>query len=182
MPVLSRGRHARAEEGACLMEYVSVIAGEPFTDHPVCVEPLLVRLSWAVNDTAPQSVRASLVHFAPRLVGTKNDSPYTAPTLLGSCIDCVAREVGLEQDAFLVAARGRADRRMSWLDQRASGRRVRWADKRYRRWHADDVLRECVRLTAAEKPESLPRLLEAALDSVEVVRNTAPAEAPASAW
>jgi len=182
MPVLSRGRHAQAEEGACLMEYVSVIAGEPFTDHPVCVEPLLVRLSWAVNDTAPQSVRASLVHFAPRLVGTKNDSPYTAPTLLTSCIDCVAREVGLEQDAFLVSARARANRRLSKLDQRASGRRVRWADKRYRRWHADDVLRECVRLTASEKPESLPRLLEAALDSVEDVRNTAPAEAPASAW
>jgi hypothetical protein len=182
MPVLSRGRHARAEEGACLMEYVSVIAGETFTDHPVCVEPLLVRLSWAVNDTAPQPVRASLVHFAPRLVGTKNDSPYTAPTLLSSCIDCVAREVGLEQDAFLVAARARANRRLAKLDQRAAGRRVRWADKRYRRWHADDVLRECVRLTAAEKPASLPRLLEAALDSVEDVRNAAPAEAPASAW
>jgi hypothetical protein len=182
LPVLSRGRHARAEEGACLMEYVSVIAGEPFSDHPGCVEPLLVRLAWAVNDTAPPPVRARLVHFAPRLIGTRNDSPKTAPTLLTACIEAVASVVDLEQDAYLVAARARAGRRLAKLEQRASGRRVRWADKRYRRWHADDVLRECVRLTATEAPNSLPKLLEAALESVEDVKNATPAKAAAAAW
>lgn len=182
MPVLSRGRHSRAEEGACLMEYVSVIAGEPFSDHPQCVEPLLVRLAWAVNDSAPPSVRETLVHFAPRLIGTRNDSPFIAPTLLAACIDAVASAVDLEQDAFLVAARARAERRLSRLEQRSSGRRVRWSDKRYRRWHADDVLRECVRLTAAEAPNSLPRLLESALGSVEGVQSVPTGAAPASAW
>lgn len=182
MPVLSRGRHAAPEEGACLMEYVSVIAGEPFSDHPACVEPLLVRLAWAVNDSAPASVRASLVHFAPRMIGTRNDNPRTAPTLLTACIDCTASMVDLEQDAFLVAARGRADRRLAKLERAAVGRRVRWADKRYRRWHADDVLRDCVRLTAADAPQLLPRLLEAALGSVEEVEAVPTGPAPASAW
>lgn len=175
MPVLSRGRHTGPEEGACLMEYVSVLAGEPFTDHPACVEPLLIRLAWAVNDCAPPPVRATLVHLAPRLAGTRNDNLLTAPTMLATCINTVARNASVEDDAFLLAARARAHRRLAKLEQRPSGRRVEWSDRWYRRWHADDVVRECVRVLAAESPESLPQLLDAAIGSVEGVTHAVPA-------
>ena len=30
----SKGKHAYPEEGACVMELASMLAGEPFTDHP----------------------------------------------------------------------------------------------------------------------------------------------------
>ena len=174
MPVLSRGRHAGPEEGACLMEYVSVLAGEPFSDHPVCVEPLLIRLAWAVNDAAPKRVRASLVHFAPRLAGTRNDYLLTAPTMLATCIDSVASHASIDDDAFLLAARARANKRLDKLERRPSGRRVEWSDRWYRRWHADDVVRECVRVLATDAPDSLPQLLDAAVTSVEGVTMKAP--------
>ena len=174
MPVLGRGRHTGPEEGACLMEYVSVLAGEPFTDHPTCVEPLLIRLAWGVNDASPQSVRATLVHLAPRLAGTRNDSLLTAPTLLATCIDNVAGHVAIDDDAFLLAARARAHRRLDKLAQRPTGRRVEWSDRWYRRWHADDVVRECVRVLAADAPEALPQLLDRAISSVEGVPHAVP--------
>ena len=182
MPVLSRGRHTGPEEGACLMEYVSVLAGEPFTDHPACVEPLLIRLAWGVNDASPPPVRSSLVHLAPRLAGTRNDSLLTAPTLLAACIDNVGAQVAIEDDAFLVAARTRARRRLEKVAQRPAGRRAEWSDRLYRRWHADDVVRECVRVLATDAPDALPQLLERAIASVEGVSHTVPtgsAEVPA---
>jgi hypothetical protein len=34
LPVLGAGRHADPGQGACFMEFASVLAGEPFSDHP----------------------------------------------------------------------------------------------------------------------------------------------------
>lgn len=31
---LSKGKHTDPEDGACVMELASMLAGEPFTDHP----------------------------------------------------------------------------------------------------------------------------------------------------
>ena len=53
LPVLSAGGHADPREGACVMEYVAVLAGEPFGDHPNCVHPALAVLSRWVNEGAP---------------------------------------------------------------------------------------------------------------------------------
>ena len=41
----SRGKHLNATDGTCLMELVSVLAGEPFTDQPSCVHPTLAALA-----------------------------------------------------------------------------------------------------------------------------------------
>jgi hypothetical protein len=55
------------------------------------------------------------------------------------------------------------------LAERPTGRRVEWSDRWYRRWHADDVVRECVRVLASDAPEALPQLLDGAISSVEGV-------------
>jgi hypothetical protein len=34
-----RGQHANPERGVCVMELASMLAGEPFTDHPRSVCP-----------------------------------------------------------------------------------------------------------------------------------------------
>jgi hypothetical protein len=47
--ILDAGRHQRPEAGACLMEYVSVLSGEPWSDHPWCTQPLLAAVARAVN-------------------------------------------------------------------------------------------------------------------------------------
>ena len=38
---LSTGKHASPEDGACVMELASMLAGESFTDHPASVCPVI---------------------------------------------------------------------------------------------------------------------------------------------
>jgi hypothetical protein len=45
LPQLRPGWHLGPDDGACLMEYVSVLAGVPFTDSPRCTDSLLAALT-----------------------------------------------------------------------------------------------------------------------------------------
>jgi hypothetical protein len=60
MPVLTRGKHRRPRNGACLMEYVSVLAGERFSDAPKCTDPVLGAIARAVNDYSGDAMRQRL--------------------------------------------------------------------------------------------------------------------------
>ncbi|HWU22742.1 MAG TPA: hypothetical protein VN088_14500 [Nocardioides sp.] len=40
LPTLSRGSHLVDEGRACVMEYVSVLAGERWSDRPACTDEL----------------------------------------------------------------------------------------------------------------------------------------------
>src|SRR5947209_4155946 len=85
MPMLSRGKHSRPEQGACLMEYVSVLSGEAFSDRPACVDRLLVRLAWEINDRSAEVLLGYLPTLGPRLIGTATDNPMAAPTIVSAC-------------------------------------------------------------------------------------------------
>src|SRR4028119_1342103 len=50
MPVLGRGRHRSPGRGACFLEYTSLLAGEPFTDAPRCVDAELAGVLRHAND------------------------------------------------------------------------------------------------------------------------------------
>ena len=50
---LARGAHATPEEGRCAMEFVAYLAGEPHSDQPKCVSPVLRRYCIALNDRLP---------------------------------------------------------------------------------------------------------------------------------
>jgi hypothetical protein len=67
MPVLSRGKHRRPRNGACLMEYVSVLAGGPFTDSPACTDPTLATIARSVNDYSGDAMRQHLAVLASDL-------------------------------------------------------------------------------------------------------------------
>lgn len=58
--------------GACLMEAVSYLAGEPFSDHPVCACPVLSAFGRAWNDGLPDSQRHTLKPFALKLLNTRS--------------------------------------------------------------------------------------------------------------
>jgi hypothetical protein len=70
LPTLEAGAHLVPEDGACLMEYVSVLAGAPFSDHPRCTDPTLAALARLVNDECTDAGRAPLIAFAPDLAAT----------------------------------------------------------------------------------------------------------------
>jgi hypothetical protein len=163
LPVLHKGRHANPEEGACLMEYVSILAGEPFSDRPACVDPLLARLAWAVNDAAEDEVRAHLPGLAPRFIGTATSDPLVAPSIVVAC--CRYRGLnGSGSPGMLARAQHRAETRLQRLRAQPERRR-RFSDRLYR-MHADMPVQEAVRLARMADATALPLLLAAALDAV----------------
>ncbi|CAN5279845.1 hypothetical protein BH11ACT3_BH11ACT3_24610 [soil metagenome] len=73
MPTLSAGRHRTPKSGACFMEFASYLAGERWSDHPPCTDPLLASLARGVNDALSNDDRAALVTHIPRVVGLRGD-------------------------------------------------------------------------------------------------------------
>ena len=53
LPPLSAGAHEHVGEGACFMEAVSYVAGEPWSDTPACACPVLGTFMRAWNDHLP---------------------------------------------------------------------------------------------------------------------------------
>lgn len=49
--VLKHGSHRSLEEGACVMEAVSYLAGEPWSDRPECVCPVIGQFLRSWNDS-----------------------------------------------------------------------------------------------------------------------------------
>lgn len=70
---LKRGSHPKNVGGnACVMEIVSYIAGDPWSDHPPCACPALTAFMLTYNDDLPSDADRDrlLKPFIPRLVGT----------------------------------------------------------------------------------------------------------------
>jgi hypothetical protein len=67
---LSRGRHQGPEQGACVMELASMLAGEPFSDHPRSACPVIGAFLRAYNDGLPDDRRQDLYSYAAKVVGT----------------------------------------------------------------------------------------------------------------
>jgi len=70
---LARGPHATPEEGRCAMEWVSHLAGEPHSDRPACVSPVLRALCIALNDGLDKHQRQRLRPYLGRTIGTAED-------------------------------------------------------------------------------------------------------------
>ena len=68
---LSKGKHASPEDGACVMELASMLAGEPFSDHPASVCPVLGSFLRAYNDSIDDDRRQDLYAYAARAVGSR---------------------------------------------------------------------------------------------------------------
>lgn len=75
---LGAGLHKNFNDGACALELVSYVAGEPWSDHPKCVCPVLGTFFRAWNDVLSDDERdATLRPFLRRLIGT-NGGPSLA--------------------------------------------------------------------------------------------------------
>ena len=75
--ILHGGSHKppNGEFKACIMEAVSYIAGEPWSDSPECACPVISAFLRAWNDALPNDERTSLLlPLIPRLVGTRGSA------------------------------------------------------------------------------------------------------------
>jgi len=64
------------------MELVSVVAGEPFTDHPQCVHPALALAARVVNDQGGDTVRQGLVPLLPEMMSGPRRDLRAGPVIL----------------------------------------------------------------------------------------------------
>lgn len=69
---LTYGAHKSLQEGACVMELASHIAGEDWGDHPRCVDPVLAAACRCANDRGPDWVKRALYDRIPYLIGSAN--------------------------------------------------------------------------------------------------------------
>ena len=115
LPVLTAGAHLAPEDGACLMEYVSVLAGEPFGDAPRCTDPMLATLARLVNDATSDRGRDRLAAMAPALAAAGRIDAVGEAGLVLAVVRRVRDAVGGSPrlDRHLRRARRRLQRRTS---------------------------------------------------------------------
>ena len=70
---LAHGTHATPAQGRCAMEWVSYLAGEPHSDHPRCVSPVLRAFCTMLNDALEDGPRQRLRPYLARTIGTAGD-------------------------------------------------------------------------------------------------------------
>src|SRR5207244_3883514 len=68
---LARASHQRPGRVVCVMELASMLAGEPFRDHPASVCPVIAALLRSYNDRVDRRRRRDLYRFASDCVGTR---------------------------------------------------------------------------------------------------------------
>lgn len=114
LPTLSAGSHREGEGKACVMELVSVIAGESWSDKPMCVHPMLRAASIVVNDMLDDEHRNLMVPVMLRLFGTNK---HSRPARRAMCEHLMAQVTGSptianpDEDLPVIAFRQRYGRR-----------------------------------------------------------------------
>ena len=78
------GRVARAEP--CVLELVSKLAREPWTDRPSCVHPTLGSIARAVHDNSSRAGRRALLLLAPSFIGTAQTGFDPSARLVALCV------------------------------------------------------------------------------------------------
>lgn len=68
---LRPGRHSSPEQGACVVELASMLAGERFSDHPRSVCPVIASYMRTVNDRLDEEERQELYPYAAAIVGSR---------------------------------------------------------------------------------------------------------------
>jgi hypothetical protein len=114
--VLRSGTHASPADGVSLMEAVSVVAGEPWSNRPSCTSPVIAAYARSLNDWLPDNARQRLKAYIPRLVGTAE--PDRELLRAFACADAAVRvfaqlactAVGLVEEAAVLGRLAPVDR------------------------------------------------------------------------
>ena len=85
LPVLSRGRHPTPSQGQCLLELVSELSGEVWSDRPAAVHPVLASVARCVNDESTADGRQRLIPFAAQMIGTDQAKEPVSVALVTHC-------------------------------------------------------------------------------------------------
>ncbi len=70
---LGKGGHRNPDDGLCLLEAVAFMAGEPHSDSPACVSPVLADFGRDLNDRLDDDRRQQLKPLISLMPGTAGD-------------------------------------------------------------------------------------------------------------
>ena len=166
--ILHPGVHLAAEDGVCLMESVSLIAGAPFSDTPRCTDPAVAVIAHLVNYAMTDTARSSLVVLAPRLATCRRTTGHGSSAIV------------VEAATTEALARAGADHRLelnladsqSRQARREGGPRIvrKLMEVMYRRGRARHALARSVvhvdSLSPTERDVALRALLESSINAV----------------
>jgi hypothetical protein len=104
---LSKGKHTSPDHGACVMELASMLADEPFSDHPAGVCPVIGSVLRAYNDSIDDRRRQHLYGYAAKVVGSRG-STEVERMRTEHVTDWITRPTTRRWTRFLFPARLRA--------------------------------------------------------------------------
>jgi hypothetical protein len=100
---LEHGGHGSPSDGLCLLEAAAYVAGEPHSDHPQCVCPVLGAYGRALNDTLGDDDRQRLRPLIVKLLNTRS-TPDIEIRRAFTLVDSVTRvQWPLVFEAFAIA-------------------------------------------------------------------------------
>jgi hypothetical protein len=179
LPVLAPGKHLAPEDGVCVMEYVSVLAGERFSDRPRCTDLGLALLAQMVNDAVSDDGRHLLAPSAADLSALGPADPVTAARMVVAAVVQAGSVAG--GGRRIQRAEGRARRRLRTVAGR--GTAGRWARAtarlhlhgagRHRLLTAVDAVADARWRNPLDRDRALLSLLEAAMRVVAAERPAA---------
>ena len=123
LPILSSGRHRNPRKGACFMEMASVLAGEKWSDHPKCTQPLLGDLARWVNDCTSDDQRSRLAVLIPDVVGLSSDDPRLDARIALRCAATALPVADEARQRILAVSLITTDSVLAGLDGRVTGER-----------------------------------------------------------
>jgi hypothetical protein len=121
LPILSRGKHRSPRKGACFMEFASLLAGEPWSDHPACTHPLLAAVARHVNDHTSDAGRARLAELIPSVIGLTGENPHIDAAIALGSARLTLPVVAAERQGVLAVAVLSCERVLAELDGRPVG-------------------------------------------------------------
>ncbi|HZC70348.1 MAG TPA: hypothetical protein VE442_06625 [Jatrophihabitans sp.] len=121
LPILSRGKHRSPKHGACFMEFASYLAGERWTDHPQCTQPLLASLARQVNDHVSDDARQKLVELVPDVIGLTSSDPRADVVIALRAATAALPVVSEERQQVMALAVLNCERLLAHLEGRPSG-------------------------------------------------------------
>ncbi|GAA4907598.1 hypothetical protein EV188_107145 [Actinomycetospora succinea] len=182
---LDPGNHDDPGAGRCLMEHVSVLAGEPFRAWPRCTHPAVAALATQVNDRCSPEGRAALLGRAEALARADSDDPALTWRLVALTAEATLVTRPYDRGATRRLARARRSRRL-WgtaLPGPLARRLPRWALVSCGLAALDELVAALHGLVAVAGPPGSPErdiVLVALLDSVlDAVLDEAPDDRPA---
>jgi hypothetical protein len=103
------------------MELASLLAGEPWSDHPACTHPLLAAVARQVNDHTSDAGRSRLTELIPSVIGLTGDDLHIDARMALRSATMALPVVAAERQRVMAVSVLTCERVLADLDGRAPG-------------------------------------------------------------